>query len=151
MGSSPNLSVTWTPSVYNTKSTYNYSTNDTNVWQSQTTTISMTPTCGSHDQLQYRWHQHVAVTDNYNTDDTNKWQSQTTYKWTTSQSMINLFTMFKNWTHHSSQCAEPYDQYQSYYGCTQWSSGKSAKPRRPCCLTYPLLTANVNTNYLRLL
>ena len=89
------LSGTWT-SVYKTKSTYNCSTDDTNVWQSikyspdvtnvwqsQTTTIPMTPTCGSHRQLQYRWHQCVAVTNNYNTDDTNTWQSRTTtIQWT---------------------------------------------------------------------
>ena len=78
MGSSPNLSVTWTTSAYKTKSTYNYSINDTNVWQSQTTTIPMTPTCGSHEQLQYSGHQHVAVIDNSNTEDTNMWQSETT-------------------------------------------------------------------------
>ena len=105
--------------------TDNFNTNDTNMWQSRPTTIPMTPKCGSHRQLQYHWHQYVAVTTNYNTDDTNKWQSQTTYKWTTSQSMINLCTIFTNWTNPGSRCTEPDEQYQSYHSSYQRMTGAS--------------------------
>ena len=109
------------------------------------------------NQLQYRWHQCVAVTDNYNTEDTNKWHSQTTYKWTTSQSMINLCTLFTNWINHGSRCTKPYYQYQSYYSPYQRETGASNEAQesqlnqKDYRLTCPLLIANVNTNYLRLL
>ena len=150
MGSSPNLSVTWTTSAY--KSTYNcstddtnvwqstnYSTDDTNVWQSQTTTIPMTPTCGSHEQLQYSGHQHVAVIDNYNTDDTNMWQSRITTILMTPTSVRHrqhmneqlrnqwskLCTIFTTWTNCSSRCTEPYNQYQNYHSPYQRVTGAS--------------------------
>ena len=139
---------------------------------SQPTTVPMTPMGGSHIQLQYQWHQPMAVTNNYNTDDINMWQSQTT-------SILMTPTSGSHRQHKNEQLCDQWLTYVQYLqtGATIAQNAQSPltnikattvhikewrvlpmkvqksqqNKKRLCCLIFPLLTPNMNTNYLKLL